>query len=91
MAATERGNPQGPNSVVAETQENEREIQITLLTRCECSESEGKIEHFCKDDIVVSRNTFLPQGINERNEINHLSPTWEVRSRIVVSFQRTAS
>ena len=44
---------------------------------------EGKIDHFCKDDTVVSRNTFLPLGQAERNET-----TWskvDVEKRVKTS------
>ena len=35
---------------------------------CNVPFTQQEIDHFCKDDTVVSRNTFLPLGQAERNE-----------------------
>ena len=45
-----------------------------------------KLDHFCKDDTVVSRNTFLPPGQAERNETTWSKVDVENEVRVVDQF-----
>ena len=44
------------------------------------------LDHFCKDDTVVSRNTFLPLGQAERNETTWSKVDVENEVRLVDQF-----
>ena len=45
-----------------------------------------KVDHFCKDDTVVSRNTFLPLGQAERNETMWSKVDVENEVRVIDQF-----
>ena len=44
------------------------------------------IDYFCKDDAVVSRNTFLPPGQAERNETTWSKVNVGNEARVVDQF-----